>query len=70
VLNLYHESISDIWECEDDSDECDYEISWWAQWMKNLSETDRKAMIDAVKKAIDAKDYTLFKQYMHSIELR
>lgn len=34
---------------------------WWAQWMKDLSETDRQAMKDAVQKAIDAKDYNAFK---------
>ncbi len=39
----------------------DWWMMWWAQWMKNLSETDRQAMMDAVKKAIDAKDYNAFK---------
>jgi len=29
--------------------------------MKNLSETDRQAMMDAVQKAIDAKNYSAFK---------
>ena len=36
-------------------------MMWWAQWMKNLSETDRQSMMDAVQKAIDAKDYNAFK---------
>ncbi|MFZ2150654.1 MAG: hypothetical protein WAZ12_04815 [Candidatus Absconditicoccaceae bacterium] len=31
------------------------------QGMQNLSETDRQAMMDAVQKAIDAKDYNAFK---------
>lgn len=33
----------------------------WTAWMKNLSETDRQAMMDLVQKAIDAKDYEAFK---------
>lgn len=34
---------------------------WWLQGVKNLNETDRQAMMDAVQKAIDAKDYNAFK---------
>lgn len=37
-------------------------LNWWMEWMKNLSETDRQAMMDAVQKAIDAKDYNAFKE--------
>lgn len=36
-------------------------MKWWLQGMKNLSETDRQAMMDALQKAIDAKDYNAFK---------
>ena len=39
----------------------DWWMKWWLQWMKNLSETDRQAMMEAVQKAIDAKDYEAFK---------
>lgn len=39
----------------------DWWMRWWLQWMQNLSETDRQAMMDAVQKAIDAKDYNAFK---------
>ncbi len=39
--------------------------NWWMRnsWesIKNLSETDRQAMMDTVQKAIDAKDYNAFK---------
>ena len=36
-------------------------MMWWAQWMKNLSETDRQALMDLTQKAIDSKDFTAFK---------
>jgi len=36
-------------------------MMWWLQWMKNLSETDRQALMDLTQKAIDSKDFTAFK---------
>lgn len=39
----------------------DWWMKLWLEWMKNLSETDRQAMMAAVQKATDAKDYNAFK---------